>query len=228
MKKSELYFGVAISLLAVSGLIIVANNNGKIEFRVTASDNTLWYHYEAVAAKAYRHGSKEFWANCSTHDFSLSLPDSSNILEGVAFNTTEYFNELDESDDRYIAPIEIEWDGAVSGHTFSYIDVLSLEKGTSQYDQFNSTYQGATLSFTNDSWSCHIPNGYIPQTGNGTYTQDGTSLAAHQNKETTFDNGDEPQMPPDPIPTYVISGTISGALLTWSSMGMSISFGFES
>ena len=104
MKKNVLL--VVLSTLTTSVLTaFVFSSNIKNTFAVKGSDNVVWYHYHEVKATSTRHGSKEFWANCSTHTFSFTEPDSSNILEGVAFDTTSYFFELDESDDRYIAPL---------------------------------------------------------------------------------------------------------------------------
>ena len=62
----------------------------------------LWNHYAAVEPTAERHGSKEFWACCTHLEFVLTLPQEGTIQEGVPFDTTEYFNQLDGNDDRYV------------------------------------------------------------------------------------------------------------------------------
>ena len=106
--------------LAVKGLM---NNNFTL---ATGYDsNNYWNHYAEVEPTRSRHGSKEFWANCSTHDFVLEQPEvSETIREGVAFDTTPYFDELDPSDPRYIEPLEkID----IKGYFTALLDALELD-----------------------------------------------------------------------------------------------------
>ncbi len=106
MNKNKLLLGFVITSLTMVGTVVFLScTDESTTLFAKATDNTLWYHYVAVAATETKHGSREFWANCSTHNYSLSLPDSSNIQEGVAFDSTEYYNDLTSGDGRYIAPL---------------------------------------------------------------------------------------------------------------------------
>ena len=107
MKKKHIIVSVALSAITIStGLVFAAKNGFSINNFTVASSGNYWNHYAAVAPTTTTHGSKEFWANCSTHNYSLTQPGpGEDIREGVAFNTTTYFNELDSSDPRYVAPL---------------------------------------------------------------------------------------------------------------------------
>lgn len=100
-KKIVIGFSILLVCSLVSALVVSTNLN---EVGVKANDDATWYHYEAIEATETRHGSKEFWANCLTHDFSLIKPDSEHIFEGPALDSTIYFDDLTIDDDRYIAP----------------------------------------------------------------------------------------------------------------------------
>lgn len=102
-------------ILAVAGLLAggafggaMINSQGGIA-NVFANDNAeavVWKHYAAVAPTFTSHGSKEFWANCSSlgvHQFEA--PTKGTIEEGGDFSATTYFKELTEDDDRYIAKL---------------------------------------------------------------------------------------------------------------------------
>lgn len=85
--------------------VIASQNTFNIGIGVHAEDpnNILWKHYAAVEASPIMHGSKEFWANCSelgTHVFTE--PATGRTEEGGDFDTTNYFTELESTDDRYV------------------------------------------------------------------------------------------------------------------------------
>ena len=108
--KKFLKFG-ALGTLVVGGAVALvllaghANNLVKVRGAVHDGDCN-WNHYEAVEARDTFHGSKEFWASCSSPGtFSLTEPLSGTINEMGSFeNYLEYFYNLDENDDRYISP----------------------------------------------------------------------------------------------------------------------------
>ena len=102
-------------ILAVAGLLAggafggaMMNSQGGIA-NVFANDNAeavVWKHYAAVAPTFTSHGSKEFWANCSSlgvHQFEA--PTKGTIEEGGDFSATTYFKELAADDDRYVAKL---------------------------------------------------------------------------------------------------------------------------
>ena len=70
------------------------------------SDAVVWKHYAAVAPTFASHGSKEFWANCSSlGEHQFEAPASGTIEEGGDFSLTAYFKELTPEDDRYVAKL---------------------------------------------------------------------------------------------------------------------------
>ncbi len=71
--------------------------------------NVVWKHYSAIEPTTTTHGSKEFWANCSILGFSLTQPTNGTIEEGVAFDSTSYFDNLERTDDRYVPPLNEQW-----------------------------------------------------------------------------------------------------------------------
>lgn len=113
---------VAMMSIAVGAAIALSKNQNGF---VRATDNVYWNHYARVEPTETVHGSKEFWANCSTHDFSLSAPGGgADVREGVAFNTTPYFNSLSKSDLRYIPALNEETVD-IKGYFLSLLDTLS-------------------------------------------------------------------------------------------------------
>ncbi len=70
------------------------------------SDAVVWKHYAAVAPTFASHGSKEFWANCSSlGEHQFEAPANGTIEEGGDFSLTAYFQELTPEDDRYVAKL---------------------------------------------------------------------------------------------------------------------------
>ena len=70
------------------------------------SDAVVWKHYAAVAPTFASHGSKEFWANCSSlGEHQFEAPANGTIEEGGDFSLTAYFKELTPEDDRYVAKL---------------------------------------------------------------------------------------------------------------------------
>ncbi len=107
MKRKHIVVATVLSAVTIStGFVFAAKNGLSIKNFSVASSGNYWNHYAAVAPTTSMHGSKEFWANCSTHNYSLTQPGpGEDIREGVAFNTTAYFNELESTDPRYVAPL---------------------------------------------------------------------------------------------------------------------------
>ena len=104
MKKKYVVIAISAASIALStGLVFAANRGLNVKNLTIASDGNYWNHYAAVEPTQNRHGSKEFWASCSTHNFQLTHPGAgADVREGVAFDTTTYFDELTVSDPRYI------------------------------------------------------------------------------------------------------------------------------
>ena len=107
MKKKVLLIAVtslSLTLGVTAGVIFAKKDN--IVFS-KATDGSYWNHYAQVTPTEFKHGSKEFWANCSTHNFTLVNPGAGeDIREGVDFATTSYFEELTDSDPRYLPPLD--------------------------------------------------------------------------------------------------------------------------
>ena len=105
MKKKLLIVSVGALTIASAATIGLLVGTKKQKF-VNASDGTYWNHYAQVTPSLIKHGSKEFWANCSTHTFSLSYPgDTEDIREGGDFDDTSYFDDLTSEDPRYLPPL---------------------------------------------------------------------------------------------------------------------------
>ena len=104
MKKKYVVIAIsAASIVLSTGLVFAANRGMNIKNLTVASDGNYWNHYAAVEPTQNKHGSKEFWASCSTHNFQLTHPGAgADVREGVAFDTTTYFDELAVNDPRYI------------------------------------------------------------------------------------------------------------------------------
>lgn len=104
-RKKRIILGISGGVLALGLVGVIASQNTfNIGIGVRAEDpnNILWKHYAAVEASPIMHGSKEFWANCSelgTHAFTQ--PTTGKTEEGGDFGATNYFTELDSTDDRY-------------------------------------------------------------------------------------------------------------------------------
>ena len=145
---------LSIATMAIAvGAAIALNKN--IVGNVRATDNVYWNHYARVEPTETVHGSKEFWANCSTHDFSLTAPDpGSDVREGVAFNTTSYFNSLSKSDLRYIPALNEETVD-IKGYFLSLLDTLSHDPYSYIPDSMRPEYvdhyseSAVTYDFTN-------------------------------------------------------------------------------
>ena len=108
-KKQQIISSIIISATAIGGIMALQINNGNIKgLSLIAESNVIWKHYAEVPATYARHGSREFWANCTVLGFTLEEPTTGTIEEGDNFYYTSYFDELDENDARYINPLPLE------------------------------------------------------------------------------------------------------------------------
>lgn len=137
-KKSLLVSALLFSSLAIATSVVTIKY-ADIDSLAKADDvYNYWCHYEQVTPTLTKHGSKEFWANCSTHNYSLTAPgEGEDVREGVAFDTTTYFDELTSEDPRYLPP------------TSEKVDIKGY---------FNSLLQ----AFTHDPYS-FIPDSMRPE-----------------------------------------------------------------
>lgn len=117
-KKILLSITVASSMIAITGAVLVINGGLK-NSSVFATNDVVWYHYDAVEPTPTRHGSKEFWAsssdNCQT--FRLDDPGAGSYVERD-FSANPYFDDLSKTDDRYIAPTSSS--PIINGNTVTY------------------------------------------------------------------------------------------------------------
>ncbi len=105
-RKKRFILGLAGGAMALCLAGVIASQNSfSIGIGVHAEDpnNILWKHYAAVEASPIMHGSKEFWANCSElGKHSFTKPAKGVFEEGGNFGATNYFTELQSTDDRYV------------------------------------------------------------------------------------------------------------------------------
>lgn len=139
MKKSYVInsiFVASLTVLAVSTVFIGNSGNANFKAFGTQVDN-YWNHYSRIEPTETTHGSKEFWTSCSTHEFVLEQPDGVEIREGVAFNTTSYFNEMDLTDARYLPSVNEQKSlgmiPVINGNTltYGYYPQVAMSSGTS-------------------------------------------------------------------------------------------------
>ena len=114
--------GTAVLTVGVAMALIASNTGLGSILKVRGIDhdaNCEWNHYDAVAATYAQHGSKEFWACCShAGQHVLTAPSEGHITDIGPF-VGDYFDNLDSSDDRYIAKL--------AGNAFMHINVDTNE-----------------------------------------------------------------------------------------------------
>ena len=107
-KRNHILLGTLLFCsLVLGGSAFALSNQHPLNMGLQGAEHTAacpWNHYDAVAATATTHGSKEFWACCVHHEFVLEAPSVGTVTDKGAF-TGEYFDNLDPSDERYIAPL---------------------------------------------------------------------------------------------------------------------------
>ena len=158
-KKRTLVIVTALSAALSIGVAITTAELSNNSLAYAQDINNFWYHYEQVTPTWTKHGSKEFWANCSTHNFVLTEPaGTEEIKEGVAFDSTKYFDELEEDDPRYLPPISEKVDikgylqsllQAFTHDPYSFIPETMRPDGVSKVTESQVTYD--FTEFTNVS-----------------------------------------------------------------------------
>lgn len=113
---STVVVGMAIAVTAIS------MNHGKLFMGrgVLHDGSCQWNHYDEVAPTYESHGSKEFWA-CCTHpgEAVLEAPAEGTITD-MGPLVGDYFDELTDSDPRYIPMLE-------GGNKFARLDVIGWQ-----------------------------------------------------------------------------------------------------
>lgn len=98
-----LFLYASIATISLSSILVITTHNFDSQaLAQQAGESVLWKHYLAVEPSLEKHGSREFWANCTVLGFVLEEPSSGTIEEGVSFDETPYFDELDKEDPRYV------------------------------------------------------------------------------------------------------------------------------
>lgn len=148
MKKKSFLILITASTLVAFGTTTLAIVNGLNSGVLTNADseNNYWYHYERVAPTLTKHGSKEFWANCSTHNYVLANPGGGeDIREGGDFSKTAYFEALTSEDPRYLPSISEKVD--IKG----YLQTLVAELGRDPYSYIPESMRPAGVSKVTES-----------------------------------------------------------------------------
>lgn len=155
MKKGKKLLIISVvSLISLTTSAVVASKlfTNKDSLAYADDVNNYWNHYERVAPTLLKHGSKEFWANCSTFTYTLTQP-SGTIREGVAFDSTPYFDDLDEDDPRFIPALKDKIDikshfnnliAALTNDPYSFIPDTMRPSGVDKV-----TEQSVSYDFTN-------------------------------------------------------------------------------
>lgn len=153
--KKFLNFGIigTIAIGVAAAMIFVASNSGNfLRVRGTEHDaNCEWNHYSEVEPTYVSHGSKEFWA-CCTHpgSFSLTQPEEGHITNVGAF-TGEYFENLDDSDARYVERLAGNRFARIDGGGYSGEESLFFTK--SSYENITSvSFKIRITGSYSDTW----------------------------------------------------------------------------
>lgn len=160
MKKKALLVAITsltLTLGVAAGVVFAKSSN---DFLASAKDDSYWFHYSQVTPTEFKHGSKEFWANCSTHNFSLENPGvGEDIREGVDFSTTSYFDELTSEDPRYLPPLSERVDikgylqdlyASFSQDPYSYIPDTMRPDGVTKVSESDITYDFDNFTYVSD------------------------------------------------------------------------------
>lgn len=154
-RKKRFILGLTGGVMALGLVGVIASQNTfNIGIGVHAEDpnNVLWKHYAAVEPTTTRHGSKEFWANCSelgTH--SLTKPAKGKIEEGGDFSATSYFAELNPSDNRYVAKFSYSEVWTTEGFTVQAPSTLESVKNRFVPKDFTKTDNDGWIMILNDN-----------------------------------------------------------------------------
>lgn len=108
MKKTTIYTGATIGILAVVGTgIFVSNNKSPLVHIANATSTITYKHYNAIEATENGHGCVEFWVNCSDFSYLLSAPSEGNIIEGgnITDNPSFDWDNMDPLDQRFVPSI---------------------------------------------------------------------------------------------------------------------------
>ncbi len=184
MKNKKLLLLIACATTITLGTVVAVSALGyQQDMLARAGETEIYYHYARVEPTETKHGSEEFWVSCSSHGFRLDEPEIEGItiLEGVDFSTTKYFEELQPSDSRYIAPLGVPLDlrektfvgVGIQESDYVYRDTLIESLRSSEFT-FNSdgTFYAASDKTTN---FVSVPYAYMQE--EGVYEQDGFSVS---------------------------------------------------
>ncbi len=177
MNKNKILLSVAVTSMIVIGAVLVVNNGLK-NSSVFATNDAVWYHYDAVAPTENTHGSKEFWASstdgCATHTFT----DPEVTCVDRDFSTYESFATLTCDDDRYVPSIN---------ESLGITPMFSTKNNTVTYGLYPQTN-------VNDSSLVSALNALETPESNGWYLYENEYYAkllsaTPRNYGYTFDNG---------------------------------------
>ena len=140
-KKRTIVLALAglLSAGALTGVAVESFGGGLANvFAGDNEDSYIWNHYAAVAPTVNRHGSKEFWANCSVlGQVVFEQPTKGTINEGPAFETTDYFAKLESTDPRYIAPNEVAVVETLTKDNVTFGDTTEYYSFSNTFDKFS-------------------------------------------------------------------------------------------
>ena len=235
LKRNLVLATIATMTFSIAGAIAFAAGNYDGDPLLANSDTNYWNHYARIEPTNLRHGSKEFWANCSTHNYVLVNPGiGEDIREGVSFDTTIYFDQLDSSDPRYIAPTGVDVKGyfnslleAFTHDPYSFIPDTMRPDGVTKHTQASVTYDFTNFTNVNsivyggfgEQWHMVIENIKESQTFYNITTYGSEVLAASRLVASAFlDNqhGDSFSKTFDEDTRYISKLNFNGETLTYN------------
>lgn len=139
--------GVAtVSVLALSGL------SGEAREFFADGDAGVWVHYARKEATKSEKGIREYWVNCSSHEYVFEQPTSGTIQEFTKYDTSGFA----EDDDRWINTVTMAAKDVIMTEATKVLDLGEYAGGTITKMTAGTSKAGATLDLGTDATNLDV------------------------------------------------------------------------
>ena len=134
--------GVAtMSVLALSGL------SGEAREFFADGDAGIWVHYARKEATKTEKGIREYWVNCSSHEYVFEQPTSGTIQEFTQYDTSGFTDD----DDRWINTVTMTAKDVIMTEATKVLDLGAYAGGTITKMTAGTSKAGALLDLGTDA-----------------------------------------------------------------------------
>lgn len=152
MKKRTILAVASLCGVATMSVLTLSGLSGEAREFFADGDAGIWVHYARKEATKTEKGIREYWVNCSSHEYVFEQPTSGTIQEFTKYDTSGFT----EDDDRWINTVTMTAKDVIMTEATKVLDLGAYAGGTITKMTAGTSKAGATLDLGTDATNLDV------------------------------------------------------------------------